>query len=130
MPEARPVAELDEAAALEALTRLADQLAAHDIRYFQDDAPTISDAEYDSLKRRNAEIEARFPHLVRDNSPSLRVGARRSESFAPVTHGVPMLSLDNAFSDEDAAEFDARVRRFLKLDETVAYTAEPKIDGL
>ncbi|HLZ82485.1 MAG TPA: NAD-dependent DNA ligase LigA [Caulobacteraceae bacterium] len=131
MPEARPVAELDEAAALEALTRLADELAAHDIRYFQDDAPTISDAEYDSLKRRNAEIEARFPHLVRDNSPSLRVGARRSESFAAVTHGVPMLSLDNAFSDADAAEFDARVRRFLRLgDDTVAYTAEPKIDGL
>src|SRR5579871_6321642 len=131
MPELKPVDTLDEAAALEELTRLADELAAHDLRYFQDAAPTVSDGDYDALKRRNAEIEARFPHLVRDNSPSLRVGARRSESFAPVTHGVLMLSLDNAFSDEDAAEFDARVRRFLRLgEETVAYTAEPKIDGL
>src|SRR5579859_6707256 len=117
MPEARPVAELDEAAALEALTRLADELAAHDIRYFQDDAPTISDADYDALKRRNGEIEARFPHLVRDNSPSLRVGAARAEKFSPVQHGVPMLSLDNAFSNDDAIEFDARVRRFLRLGE-------------
>jgi DNA ligase (NAD+) len=128
---AAPVEALSEAAALDELTRLADELAAHDIRYYQDAAPTISDADYDALKRRNAEIETRFPHLVRDNSPSLRVGARRAESFAPVTHGVPMLSLDNAFSDEDAAEFDARVRRFLRLgDDTIAYTAEPKIDGL
>ena len=134
MPEApapTPVEKLDEAQATAELTRLADELAANDIRYFQDDAPAISDAQYDALKRRNAEIEARFPHLVRDNSPSLRVGARRSEGFAPVTHGVPMLSLDNAFSDADAAEFDARVRRFLRLgEEVVAYTAEPKIDGL
>src|SRR6185437_5412032 len=81
-------------------------------------------------KRRNAEIEARFPHLVRENSPSLRVGAARSEQFAPVEHGVPMLSLDNAFY-EDTAEFDARIRRFLRLtEEPIAYTAEPKIDGL
>src|SRR5512143_1774388 len=106
-------------------------MAAHDIRYYQDEAPSVSDAEYDALKARNAEIEARFPHLIRENSPSFRVGAARSEQFAPVTHGVPMLSLDNAFSDEDALEFDARVRRFLRLgDEPVAYTAEPKIDGL
>ncbi len=125
-----PVDSLTEAAALDELTRLADEIAAHDIRYFQEDQPSVSDAEYDALKRRNSEIEARFPHLVRDNSPSLRVGAARSEQFAPVEHGVPMLSLDNAFSDEDAVEFDARVRRFLKLDEAVAYTAEPKIDGL
>ncbi len=122
--------KMDEAAAVEELTRLADEIAAHDIRYHQQDAPTISDADYDELKRRNAELEARFPHLVRDNSPSLRVGAARSEQFAPVEHGVPMLSLDNAFSDEDALEFDARVRRFLRLEEEVAYTAEPKIDGL
>jgi DNA ligase (NAD+) len=125
-----PVSDLTEAQALDELTALADEIAAHDIRYHQQDDPTISDAEYDALKRRNAEIEARFPHLVRDNSPSLRVGAARSEQFAPVTHGVPMLSLDNAFSDEDALEFDARVRRFLKLEEEVSYTAEPKIDGL
>ena len=131
MPETRPVAELSEAEAVAELTRLADEIATHDLRYFQEDAPSVSDAEYDALKRRNAEIEARFPHLVRDNSPSLRVGAARAAAFAPVEHGVPMLSLDNAFSDEDALEFDARVRRFLRLgDEPVAYTAEPKIDGL
>jgi DNA ligase (NAD+) len=122
---------LTEAEAVEELTRLADEMAAHDIRYYQDDAPSISDAEYDVLKARNAAIEARFPHLIRDNSPSLRVGAARAEQFAPVEHGVPMLSLDNAFADEDAIEFDARVRRFLRLgDDAVAYTAEPKIDGL
>lgn len=123
--------DLDEAQAADELTRLADTLAAHDLAYHRDDAPTISDAEYDALKRRNQAIEERFPHLVRDNSPSLKVGAARSEQFAPVTHGAPMLSLDNAFSNEEAAEFDAKVRRFLRLgDETVAYTAEPKIDGL
>lgn len=126
----KPVADLTEAEAVEELTKLADEIAAHDIRYFQDEAPSISDAEYDALKRRNADIEAAFPHLVRDNSPSLRVGASRSEQFAPVEHGVPMLSLDNAFSDEEAVEFEARVRRFLRLDETVFFTAEPKIDGL
>jgi DNA ligase (NAD+) len=127
----KPVAELSEAEAVEELTQLADELAANDIRYFQDDAPSLSDGDYDALKRRNTEIEARFPHLVRENSPSLRVGAARTEAFSPVEHGTPMLSLDNAFSDEDAVEFDARVRRFLRLgDEVVAYTAEPKIDGL
>ena len=126
-----PVAELTEAEAVAELTALADEIARHDIAYHQQDAPTISDAEYDALKRRNGDIEARFPHLVRENSPSLRVGAARSEQFAPVEHGVPMLSLDNAFSDEDTAEFDARIRRFLRLsDEPIAYTAEPKIDGL
>jgi len=131
-PPAKPVADLTEAEAVEELTALADELAQHDIRYHQQDEPTISDADYDALKRRNAEIEARFPHLVRDNSPSLRVGAARAEQFRPVEHGVPMLSLDNAFADEEAVEFDARVRRFLRLtgDEPVAYTAEPKIDGL
>ena len=127
----KPVADLTEAEAVEELTRLADTLAAHDLAYHRDAAPTISDAEYDALKRRNDEIEARFPELIRENSPSLKVGAARAEQFSPVTHGTPMLSLDNAFSNEEAAEFDAKVRRFLKLgDATVAYTAEPKIDGL
>ena len=130
MPEI-PVSDLTEAQAAEALTRLADEIAAHDLAYHQADAPVISDAEYDALRRRNAEIEARFPHLVRENSPSMRVGASRSEQFSPVEHGVPMLSLDNAFSDAEAEEFDARIRRFLRLDEAaIAYTAEPKIDGL
>ena len=132
MPDPKPVDALSESEAVEELTRLADELAAHDIRYHQDDAPTISDADYDALKRRNAAIEARFPALVRDNSPSLKVGAARSAQFAPVVHGVPMLSLDNAFEDGEVADFVARVRRFLKLGpaEPVAFTAEPKIDGL
>ena len=125
------VPDLTEAEAAEELTRLADEIASHDLAYHQADAPVISDADYDALRRRNADIEARFPHLVRENSPSLRVGASRSEQFSPVEHGVPMLSLDNAFSDADALEFDARVRRFLRLDDSdIAYTAEPKIDGL
>jgi DNA ligase (NAD+) len=127
----RPVEELDEADAAAELARLAIELGEHDRRYFQDDAPLVSDADYDALKRRNGAIEARFPALIRPDSPSRKVGAARSAAFAPVTHAVPMLSLDNAFSDADATDFDARIRRFLKLaDETVAYTAEPKIDGL
>jgi len=127
-----PVDQLTEAEAADELTRLADEIAAHDIRYYQEDQPSVSDADYDALKQRNAAIEQRFLHLVRDNSPSLRVGASRSEKFKPVEHGVPMLSLDNAFADDEAAEFDARIRRFLRLpaDESVGYTAEPKIDGL
>jgi len=132
MPAAlKPVADLTEAEAVDELTTLADEIARNDIAYFQEDAPVLSDADYDALKRRNSEIEARFPHLIRENSPTLRVGAARSEQFSPVEHGVPMLSLDNAFSDEDTVEFDAKVKRFLKLgEEPVAYTAEPKIDGL
>jgi len=132
MPEPKPVDRLTETEAVEELTRLADEIAAHDIRYYQEDAPTVSDADYDALKRRNAAIEARFPSLVRENSPSLKVGAARSAQFAPVTHGVPMLSLDNAFDQEEVVDFVARVRRFLRLQPTepVAFTAEPKIDGL
>ncbi len=128
----KPPESLTEAEAVEELTRLADEIARHDIAYYQNDEPQISDADYDALKRRNQAIEARFPHLVRENSPSLKVGAARSEKFRAVEHGVPMLSLDNAFADDEAVEFDARIRRFLRLspDETVGYTAEPKIDGL
>src|SRR3990167_3284379 len=125
-----PLPDLTEAEAVEELERLADTLAAHDLRYHQEDAPTVSDADYDALKRRNEAIEARFPHVVRENSPSVRVGASRSEQFAPVEHGVPMLSLDNAFSDDEVEAFVVRVRRFLDLPagEPVAFTAEPKID--
>ena len=127
----KAVADLAEAEAGVELERLAEEISAHDVRYFQDEAPILSDGDYDALKRRNGAIEARFPHLVRENSPSKRVGAARAATFSPVEHGVPMLSLYNAFSDAGAIEFDARVRRFLRLDETpVAYTAEPKIDGL
>ena len=131
MPEPKSVSDLSETEAAEELAGLADEIAGHDLRYHQQDAPTISDAAYDALKRRNSEIEARFPQLMRDNSPSLRVGAPRAEKFSPVEHGIPMLSLDNCFSDEETAEFEARVRRFLRLpEEEIAYTAEPKIDGL
>ena len=126
-----PVEDLTREQADDELERLADEIARHDLAYYQDDAPKVSDAEYDALKMRNAAIEARFPALVRDNSPSLRVGAPRAEQFSPVEHGVPMLSLDNAFADEDAVEFEKRVRRFLRVpDDELAFTVEPKIDGL
>ncbi|HJT44028.1 MAG TPA: NAD-dependent DNA ligase LigA [Rhizomicrobium sp.] len=129
---AKAVEKLTSMEAEKELDRLAKEIAAHDRRYHGEDAPTISDADYDALRRRNAQIEARFPLLVRADSPSHRVGAPAAAKFAKVTHRVPMLSLDNAFSDEDVADFLGRVRRFLGLkeDETIAVTAEPKIDGL
>ncbi len=120
----------DEAAA--ELEWLAEEIARHDEAYYREDAPVISDAEYDALRQRNDMLEAEFPDLVRVDSPSMRVGAAPSEKFGKVRHSVPMLSLGNAFADEDVAEFVSRIRRFLKLadDEPVAITAEPKIDGL
>jgi DNA ligase (NAD+) len=129
---AKSVDKLTSAEAEKELDKLARDIAEHDRRYHADDAPTISDADYDALRRRNAQIETRFPLLVRADSPSHRVGAKASEKFAKVTHRVSMLSLDNAFSDEDVADFLGRVRRFLGLkeDEDIAITAEPKIDGL
>ncbi|SOB86513.1 DNA ligase (NAD+) [Sphingomonas guangdongensis] len=120
----------DDAAA--ELARLAAQIAHHNTRYHTEDAPEISDADYDALVRRNAAIEAAFPELIRADSPSRQVGAAPAGHLAKVPHARAMLSLDNAFSDEDVADFVARVRRFLSLaaDEPVALTAEPKIDGL
>ena len=120
----------DEAAA--ELTRLAAEIARHNALYHTDDAPEISDADYDALVRRNAALERAFPHLIRGDSPSRQVGAAPAGHLAKVAHARPMTSLDNAFSDEEVAEFVARVRRFLRLaeDEPVALTAEPKIDGL
>ncbi|MBB4002296.1 NAD-dependent DNA ligase LigA [Aurantimonas endophytica] len=127
-----PVEELTETDAAAELERLAGEIAAHDRRYYADDAPTVSDAEYDALRRRNSAIEARFPGLIREDSPSARVGTEVSDKFGKIRHSIPMLSLDNAFSDEDVADFAKRVRRFLKLDEAapLGITAEPKIDGL
>ncbi len=126
------VADLDEALAQAELDRLAEEIARHDAAYHGDDAPVISDAEYDALKRRNLEIEARFPALKRADSPSEKVGAAPSERFVKVRHAVPMLSLGNVFDDEELADFVGGVRRFLSLDEdeVLAMTAEPKIDGL
>ncbi len=114
------------------LARLAAEIAHHNARYHTDDAPEISDAEYDALVRHNQAIEAAFPQLVRADSPSLKVGAPPAGHLAKVAHAKAMMSLDNGFADEDIADFEGRVRRFLSLapDETVALTAEPKIDGL
>ncbi|WP_189370834.1 NAD-dependent DNA ligase LigA [Tateyamaria omphalii] len=114
------------------LARLADILARANVAYHTDDAPDISDAEYDQLKRRNAEIEAQFPDLKRDDSPSEQVGAPVADGFSKVTHAVAMLSLSNAFDDADVSEFDTRIRKYLGLgaDTALSYTAEPKIDGL
>ncbi|HTC83641.1 MAG TPA: hypothetical protein VK683_04765, partial [Rhizomicrobium sp.] len=128
----KAVDKLTSAEAEKELDRLAQEIARADRRYHGEDAPEISDADYDTLRQRNAQIEARFPLLVRPDSPSHRVGAKASDRFAKVTHRVPMLSLDNAFEDQDVADWLARVRRFLgmKEDEPVVVAAEPKIDGL
>ena len=114
------------------MERLASEIARHNRLYHTDDAPEISDADYDALVRRNAALEAQFPELVRDDSPSRQVGAAPAAFLAKVAHALPMLSLDNAFSDDEVADFLARVRRFLSLgdDVALALTAEPKIDGL
>ncbi len=126
------VEELTEKQAKAEYARLQAEIAAHDRRYYQDDAPTVSDAEYDALRRRYNEIEARFPDLRTLESLSLKVGAAPARGFAKLRHRVPMLSLDNAFSEEDVRDFVERIRRFLRLaaDEAIVFMAEPKIDGL
>jgi DNA ligase (NAD+) len=112
------------------LMRLSLEMEAHNKRYYQDDAPTVSDAEYDALRQRVEAIEAKFPDLVAKDSPTQTVGAAPARGFAKIQHVVPMLSLGNAFSDEEVTEFVERIQRFLKLDEIPAIVAEPKIDGL
>jgi DNA ligase (NAD+) len=129
--EAPPERLSREEAAAE-LARLAAEIAHHDRRYYREDAPEVSDADYDALRRRNQAIEARFPDLIRADSPSHRVGAPPVEDFGKVQHRLPMLSLDNAMAGEEVVEFLRRVRRFLKLaeDAPLGLVAEPKIDGL
>lgn len=132
-PSDLPVEALSEEQARTELARLAMEIAFHDQRYHADDDPAISDAEYDALRKRNEAIEASFPALVRADSPSRRVGAQvRASKFGKITHSRPMLSLENAFNDDDVSVFVARVRRFLGLgtDADLYLTAEPKIDGL
>jgi DNA ligase (NAD+) len=126
------VDELKRAEAEAELRRLAALIRHHDELYYRQDAPEISDAEYDALRRRNEAIEARFPKLVRPDSPSKRVGAPAVEGFGKVRHRVAMLSLGNAFDAEDIRDFVERVHRFLRVpaDDPIAFTAEPKIDGL
>ncbi|MSO85675.1 MAG: NAD-dependent DNA ligase LigA [Rhodospirillales bacterium] len=129
---AKPVEELTPLEAAAELAHLASEIARHDKAYHQKDAPVVTDAAYDALKRRNAAIEARFPHLVRADSPAGKVGAAPATGFAKVAHAVPMLSLGNAFSDQDVADFLDGIRRFLKLapEASIELMAEPKIDGL
>ncbi len=132
MSSEMPADELTPIEAAAELERLAREIAAHDKAYHQQDAPTVTDAEYDALRRRNDAIEAAFPELVRADSPSQRVGAAVRDGFSKITHARPMLSLGNAFADDDVVGFFERIRRFLNLpdSETVELVAEPKIDGL
>src|ERR1700680_1689629 len=129
---ATPPETLTEAQAKAEHARLPPEIAGHDRRYYQDDAPSVSDAEYDALRRRYGAIEERFPQLRTLESLTQRVGAAPSGRFAKVRHAVPMLSLDNAFAEDDVVDFVGRIRRFLRLsdDEEIVFSAEPKIDGL
>lgn len=130
--QTKPIESLSEAEAAAELTRLAEEIADHDRRYHQDDAPSVSDADYDALRQRNQAIELRFPALERDDSPSRQVGAAPAGRFATLRHAVPMLSLENAFTDDDVRDFVNQMARFLGRtpEEPIALTAEPKIDGL
>ena len=127
-----PIETMTDLEAAAELSRLADVIAHHNQRYHGDDDPEISDADFDALMQRNVALEAAFPHLILPHSPSTKVGAAPKAGFSKRRHAVPMLSLGNAFNAEDAREFDARIRRFLKLDADadLAYSVEPKIDGL
>ena len=126
------VEALTSAQAAEELNALASEMAGHDVAYYQNDDPDISDANYDALRLRNQAIEERFPDLKRADSPSDKVGVTPESGFGKIQHSVPMLSLGNAFNVQDLEDFDTRIRRFLSLDEaeTISYTSEPKIDGL
>src|SRR5579872_6279 len=129
---APPAQSLSLAEAKREHARLAAEIAEHDRRYYAEDAPTVSDAEYDALRRRYSELERAYPSLADADSLSRKVGAAPSARFAKIRHAAPMLSLDNAFTDEDVIDFVGRIRRFLRLpeDAEIAFSAEPKIDGL
>ena len=122
--------DLNKEQARAELIRLRDEIAAHDRRYYGEDAPSISDAAYDDLRIRNQDIEARFPDLVLEDSPSKRIGSAPASGFAKIKHAVPMLSLANGFSREDIGEFVERICRFLNLDDLPDFYCEPKMDGL
>ena len=126
------IQDLSAAQAEAELETLATVLAKANNAYHGKDTPEISDAEYDRLKKRNSDIEARFPSLKRHDSPSDKIGSAPAEGFSKVKHEVPMLSLSNAFSDEDIIDFDIRIKKYLGLApaDDLKYTAEPKIDGL
>src|ERR1700728_2571663 len=126
------VADLTKAQAKVEHMRLALELEGHDRRYYQDDAPSVTDAEYDAVRQRFNAVEKRFPEFVDASSPSQKVGAAPSGRFKKVRHAIPMLSLDNAFAEGDVVDFVGRIRRFLKLpeDDKIDFSAEPKIDGL
>src|SRR5690349_24097999 len=125
------VATLTQAQAKVEHMRLALELEGHDRRYYQEDAPSVSDAEYDALRQRFNAIEKRFPEFVSAESPSQKIGAAPSGRFRKVRHALPMLSLDNAFAEQDVIDFVGRITRFLKLpDDKIDFSAEPKIDGL
>jgi DNA ligase (NAD+) len=128
--EALPVDSLTADEAARELARLAAALSDANTAYHTEDAPRISDADYDALKRRNAAIETRFPALKRADSPSDQVGGALAEGFAKIAHSIRMLSLENAFDDADITDFDDRIRKYLNWDGPLTYTAEPKIDGL
>src|SRR4051812_9699748 len=118
--------DLTETEAAAELARLSAEIAHHDEAYHQKDTPEITDSDYDALRRRNAAIEARFPHLIREDSPSLRVGGVPESGFAKLRHRVPMLSLDNAFDAPDFTDFCERARRFLGRSEPLSFVGEPK----
>src|ERR1700680_4193650 len=126
------VATLTKAQARVEHKRLTLEIERHDKAYYQDDAPKVSGAEYDGLRKRFNAIEARYPEFVTSESPSQKIGAAPSGRFRKVRHAVPMLSLDNAFAEADVADFVGRIRRFLKLgdDDRIDFSAEPQIDGL
>jgi DNA ligase (NAD+) len=129
---APPKDDLTPIEAAAEMAALAKEIARHDVLYHQKDAPEISDAAYDELRKRYRILREQYPHLAPKDDPEKRVGSAPAAAFSKVTHAVPMLSLNNAFSDEDVEDFTGRIRRFLQLpeNEKLAFVAEPKIDGL